>query len=255
MSTIVTAPKIVDDWRRERNFSTSIWGKYKMDSLMSTIRVMLADDHEMMRQGLRAVLQQEENIAVIGDANSGEALLHEIIKGAQPDVVLMDVQMTGMSGIETTRRLKELMPEVHVIGLTAIDEDMTIAEMLRAGACSYVIKASAVSELVEAIHSAYAHNPQLTPDVQKRLKRFISKRHHLQQLPSSDDEGLTKRELDVMKLLMQGHSNKEIARRLVISERTVQTHLSNIFAKMEVGSRTEAVLVALRDGWLPRNHM
>ncbi|MCX6046464.1 MAG: response regulator transcription factor [Chloroflexi bacterium] len=223
---------------------------------MSMIRVMLADDHEMMRQGLRAVLQQEDSIFVIGDANSGEALLHQIVKGAQPDVVLMDVQMSGMSGIEATKKLKELLPEVHVIGLTAIDEDLTIAEMLRAGACSYVIKASAASELVQAIHSAYARNPILTADVQRRLKRFITKKRNTQQIPiEEDEEGLTKRELDVMRLLMQGHSNKEIARRLVISERTVQTHLSNIFAKMEVASRTEAVLVALRDGWLSQNHM
>jgi len=221
------------------------------------IRVMLADDHEMMRQGLRAVLQQEDNIAVIGDVNSGEALLHQIGKGIQPDVVLMDVQMNGMSGIEATKKLKELLPQVHVIGLTAIDEDLTIAEMLRAGACSYVIKASAASELVQAIHSAYMHNPTLPPDVQKRLKRFISKKRKVQSVQEieEDDEGLTRRELDVMKLLMQGHSNKEIARRLIISERTVQTHLSNIFAKMGVASRTEAVLAALRDGWMPRNHM
>ena len=220
------------------------------------IRVMLADDHEMMRQGLRAVLQQEDNIAVIGDVNSGEALLHQIGRGVQPDVVLMDVQMTGMSGIETTKKLKELMPEVHVIGLTAIDEDLTIAEMLRAGACSYVIKASAASELVHAIRSAYMHNPSLSPDVQNRLKRFISKKRKVQSLQGvEEDEGLTKRELDVMKLLMQGHSNKEIARRLIISERTVQTHLSNIFAKMSVASRTEAVLVALHDGWMPKNQM
>ncbi len=222
---------------------------------MSVIRVMLADDHEMMRQGLRAVLQQEDNIFVIGDANSGEALLHQIVKGAQPDVVLMDVQMTGMSGIEATKKLKELLPDVHVIGLTAIDEDLTIAEMLRAGACSYVIKASAASELVQAIRLAYARNPILTLEVQRRLKRFITKKRNIQPISLEDDGGLTKRELDVMKLLMQGHSNKEIARRLVISERTVQTHLSNIFAKMGVASRTEAVLIALRDGWLSQNHM
>ena len=123
--------------------------------------------------------------------------------------------------------------------------------------CSYVIKASAASELVQAIHSAYMHNPTLPPDVQKRLKRFISKKRKVQSVQEieEDDEGLTRRELDVMKLLMQGHSNKEIARRLIISERTVQTHLSNIFAKMGVASRTEAVLAALRDGWMPRNHM
>ena len=221
------------------------------------IRVMLADDHEMMRQGLRAVLQQEETIAIIGDANSGEALLHQIVKGAQPDVVLMDVQMGGMSGIETTKKLKEILPDVHVIGLTAIEEDLTIAEMLRAGACSYVIKAAAAIELVLAIQSADAQNPILSPEVQKRLKHFIAQKRTAQHSPNLDDEveGLTKRELDVMKLLMKGNSNKEIARRLVISERTVQTHLSNIFAKMEVASRTEAVLVALRDGWMPKNQM
>ncbi|MDQ3250485.1 MAG: response regulator transcription factor [Chloroflexota bacterium] len=221
------------------------------------IRVMLADDHEMMRQGLRAVLQQEDGISIIGDVNSGEALLRQIDKGAQPDVVLMDVQMGGMSGIEATRKLKQLLPDVHVIGLTAIEEDFTIAEMLRAGACSYVIKAAATRELVQAIQAAFVHNPILSPAVQQQLKRYIARkrdaqRHHIIQ---ADGENLTKRELDVMKLLMKGQSNKEIARRLVISERTVQTHLSNIFAKMAVASRTEAVLVALRDGWMPKNQM
>lgn len=215
------------------------------------IRVMITDDHDLMRQGLRALLQLEDNIAVIGEAGSGEALLQEIENGSKPDVVLMDVQMRGMSGIEATKQVKERLPHTHVIGLTAMEDDSTIMEMLQAGASSYLIKSMAANDLIKAIRSACGNNPGLPAEVQRRLQRRLGRTRLLhntytpQPLP-----GLTRREKDVVQTLLQGYSNKEIARRLFISERTVQTHLSNIFNKMKVTSRTEVVLVAMRDGWL-----
>jgi NarL family two-component system response regulator LiaR len=219
---------------------------------METIRVMLADDHDLLRQGLCALLQMEENIVVVGEANSGENLLLEIERGARPDVVLMDVYMHGMSGIEATKRLKERLPHVQVIGLTAMEEDDTIMNMLQAGACSYLVKSMAANDVIRAIRSAYRHDPWVPANIQRRLHHIMS---HYAPFHSAFRGGahlpaLTDREKDVIKTLMEGYSNKEIARRLVISERTVQTHLSNIFSKMNVTCRTEAVLVALRDGWL-----
>ncbi|MCL4858665.1 MAG: response regulator transcription factor [Caldilineaceae bacterium] len=220
-----------------------------------TIRVMLADDHEILRQGLRALLQLEENILVVGEANSGEALLQEIEQGVHPDVVLMDVSMQGMSGIEATRRLKQRLPAVRVIGLTASEEDDAIVGMLRAGACSYLVKSLPAHDLVRAIRSAYYHEPWVPASIQRRLHTLVGRQgaFHSSYRPSQSMPSLTRREKDVIKTLLDGYTNKEIARHLVISERTVQTHLSNIFSKMNVASRTEAVLVAMRDGWL-MNH-
>jgi DNA-binding NarL/FixJ family response regulator len=219
---------------------------------METIRVMLTDDHDLLRQGLSALLQMEENIVIVGEANSGESLLQAIDHGARPDVVLMDISMRGMSGIEATKALKARLPHVQIIGLTAMEEDDAILSMLQAGACSYLIKSMEADDVVKAIRSAYQHDPWVPLVIQRRLQYMMG--HH-SAFRSSFHDGmpapiLTAREKDVVKTLMEGHSNKEIARRLVISERTVQTHLSNIFSKMNVTSRTEAVLAALRDGWL-----
>jgi NarL family two-component system response regulator LiaR len=219
---------------------------------MAIIHVMLADDHEILRQGLSALLRMEENICVIGEVNSGEQLLQAVQQGARPDVVLMDIVMSGMSGIEATRRLKQHLPAVQVIGLTASDEDETILKMLQAGACSYLVKSITSQEVVQAIRAAYNQEPWVPKSIQRRLPALFG---HPRPLHNSyrtayPQPRLTQRERDVVQTLMQGFSNKEIARCLVISERTVQTHLSNIFTKMNVNSRTEAVLTAMRDGWL-----
>jgi DNA-binding NarL/FixJ family response regulator len=221
---------------------------------MATVHVMLADDHDILRQGLSALLRLEENIHVIGEANSGEQLLQAVQRGARPDVVLMDIVMSGMSGIEATRQLKQRLPNVQVIGLTASDEDETIFNMMQAGACSYLIKSMSPQEVVQAIHAAYNRDPWVPASIQRRLPSIFSRprlMHNSYRM--TPPPPLTQREQDVMQTLLQGYSNKEIARHLVISERTVQTHLSNIFTKLNVTSRTEAVLIAMRDGWL-RNH-
>ncbi len=219
---------------------------------MEKIRVMLIDDHDILRQGIRALLQMEENIQVVGEANSGEMLLQAIERGACPDVVLMDISMGGMSGIQATRHLKQRLPQVQVICLTALEEDETILHMLQAGACSYLVKSAAAHELVRAIHSAYQREPWVPTNIQRRIHYLVGRQNpfHNSYRSSAALTSLTRREQDVVQTLLEGHSNKEIARRLFISERTVQTHLSNIFVKMNVTSRTEAVLVAMRDGWL-----
>jgi DNA-binding NarL/FixJ family response regulator len=223
---------------------------------MSAIQVMLVDDHEMMRQGLRAILELENDIQVVGEAGSGESLLHQVQNGVAPDVVLMDLQMKGMSGVEATKRLKSYMPSVQIVGLSALEEDHAALAMHRAGAYSYVVKSSAAAELVQNVRAAHTqrlmslmHTQNLTDANGAKRGRPSSavKRVRKHRAPHN----LTRRELDVIRTLMLGCSNKEIARRLVISERTVQTHLSNIFAKMQVTSRTEVVLAAINNGWLP----
>lgn len=222
---------------------------------MSAIQVMLVDDHEMMRQGLRAILEQENDISIVAEAGSGEALLHQLQNGIMPDVVLMDLQMKGMSGVEATKRLKHFMPGVQVVGLSALEEDHAALAMHRAGAYSYVVKSAAAAELVQNVRAAHSH--RVMASMKSRHDDFSGsksgrqsgsiKRMRKHRAPHN----LTRRELDVIRTLMLGCSNKEIARRLVISERTVQTHLSNIFAKMQVTSRTEVVLAAINNGLLP----
>jgi DNA-binding NarL/FixJ family response regulator len=218
---------------------------------MRTTRILLADDHVLVRQGLRSLLEMEEDIAIIGEASNGQEALEQIQQGMRPHVVLMDIQMPVMTGIEATRRLKWMIPEVQVIALTASDDDTTISEMLNAGACGYVVKSAAASDLVKTIRASRAS--QATIEAQHPRSRGVYTRATFAPERAgkrSSHQHLTRREMDVMKALMQGYSNKEIARELIISERTVQTHLSNIFSKMNVNSRTEAVLVAIRDGWV-----
>jgi len=217
---------------------------------MSMIQVVLVDDHELMRQGLRAILEREEGIRVIGEAGSGEMFLQQVQKGLRPDIVLMDLQMKGMSGVEATKRLKQLLPRMQIVGLSAQEEEHAALAMRRAGAFGYVVKASALDDLVRVVRAAYSYGNIGNAAINEEMKNHNARnarRTRKHRLPHN----LTRRELDVVRTLMQGCSNKEIARQLVISERTVQTHLSNIFAKMQVTSRTEVVLAAINNGWLP----
>jgi DNA-binding NarL/FixJ family response regulator len=217
---------------------------------MRTTRVFLADDHMLVRQGMRSLLEMEEDITIVGEASNGHEAIEKILSGPRPHVILMDVHMPMMTGIEATRRIKMTMPDALVIGLTASEDDSTITDMLRAGASGYVLKSAAASDLVKTIRSVRANRNITDNDLRQRLSNYKS---YNDQLPTDVKkqihQRLTRREMDVMQALLRGYSNKEIARELVISERTVQTHLSNIFSKMDVNSRTEAVLVAMRDGW------
>jgi two-component system response regulator DegU len=197
----------------------------------------------------------EEDMIIIGEASNGQDAIELIQRGPRPHVVLMDVHMPVMTGIDATRRLKNLMPDVLIIGLTASEDDATIAEMLKAGASGYVLKSAAASDLVKTIRTARNNRTAVDASLRSRLNRYNHRNTYAADQPTTTEnrnihQRLTRREMDVMKALLQGYSNKEIARELVISERTVQTHLSNIFSKMDVNSRTEAVLVALRDGWI-----
>jgi DNA-binding NarL/FixJ family response regulator len=215
---------------------------------VKTIRVVLADDHAVVREGTRQLLERESDISVVGEASNGAEAV-QLVETLQPDVVVMDVRMPGMGGVEATRIIKERFPSVEVLVMTAHEDDEFVFALLEAGASGYLLKTAPVRELIRAIHEVAEGQSALDPVIARKVVRQLTggATRSKQQVTY---ESLTEREQEVLELLAEGKTNKEIAEALVISDRTVQTHLSNIFSKMEVGSRTEAVLEAIRRGWL-----
>lgn len=203
------------------------------------VRVLIADDHGVVRQGLRMYLALDSEIEVVGEACTGLqaiALAHEL----HPDVVLMDLLMPEMDGITATAQMRQEIPETEIIALTSVLEDSSVVGAIRAGAIGYLLKDTEADELVRAIKAAAEGQVQLAPKAAARLMREV-------RTPDSIEE-LTEREIDVLRLLAQGQSNKEIARALTIGEKTVKTHVSSILSKLNVASRTQAALHAVRIG-------
>jgi len=215
---------------------------------MEKIKVFLAEDHVLMREGTREFLEREEDIEVVGEAGDGEETVR-LATQLRPDVAIIDIAMPKLNGIEATKRIKAQNPSTAILILTAYDNDQYIFAVLDAGAAGYLLKSVDSQELVDAVRAVHAGESVLHPTVARKvLDRLAARRPR-----PVDDEGierLTKREMEVLKLAAKGLRNKEIAEELVLSVRTVQGHLSNIFGKMQVGSRTEAVIKALRKGWL-----
>lgn len=208
------------------------------------IKVLLVDDHEMVRIGLAAVLGTEDGIEVVGEAGSGE----EGIRLAQeynPDVVLMDLVMEGMDGIETTKRLLKLYPDCKVIVLTSYLDDEKMYPVIEAGAFSYLLKTSRASEVADAIRAAARGQSVLESQVaSKMMNRFRSNANG--EVPAYKE--LTEREMEVLKLLAQGKSNQDIADQLIIGIKTVKFHVTNILAKLGVEDRTQAAIYAYKNG-------
>ena len=210
------------------------------------IRVLVVDDHEVVRRGLHAFLDGEPDLEVIADAGGGEEALELFAQldteGRRPDVVLMDLQMAPMDGIETTRRVRELYPGVEVVALTSFAEKERVRAALESGASGYLLKDSEPAEVAAAVRSAHRGEIQLDPAVTRPLLTDLS----------SGTNGvtslLTSRELEVLRLVGAGKANKEIAAELVISERTARTHVSNVLRKIGVSSRTQAAVLAVREG-------
>ncbi|MCU0491905.1 MAG: response regulator transcription factor [Chloroflexaceae bacterium] len=213
---------------------------------MDTISVMLIDDHRVVRQGLRDFLELQEDIEVVGEASSGEegvSLARELL----PDVVLMDLVMPGMDGVETTRRVKGVSPSSRVIVLTSFVDDDKVFPAIKAGAISYLLKDISPEELAHAIRAAQRNEAVLHPEVAAKLMQEFS-------TPRSAEapvDQLTEREMDVLRLIAKGKSNKEIADALIISEKTVKTHVSNILSKLHLADRTQAAIYALRQRLVP----
>jgi len=214
-----------------------------------TISVLLADDHAVVRQGTRELLEREKDIDVVAEASDGKEAVQKAIK-KRPDVVVMDFAMPELNGIEATRQIKAVAPGTTILVLTAYDSDQYIFAFLEAGAAGYLLKDVQVDELVDAIRAVYAGESILHPAIARKvINRFAQPEEKMYTVHPVLDQ-LTERELEVLRLAAKGMSNREIARDLTISERTVQTHLTNVFNKMGVGSRTEAVVHALRKGWI-----
>jgi NarL family two-component system response regulator LiaR len=208
------------------------------------IRVLIVDDHQIVRQGLRNFLELNEDISIIGEVADGIAAL-ESATMLKPDVILMDLVMPRMDGITATMEIKKRNPEVMVIALTSFTEDDKVIPAIQAGACSYLLKDVSPDDLVEAIRAAAKGEARLHPDVTRKLMQQVSKPTPAQKetLPAE----ITDRELDVIRLVAQGESNQEIASELVISEKTVKTHMSNIFSKLGLVDRTQLAIYAIKN--------
>jgi NarL family two-component system response regulator LiaR len=214
---------------------------------MGKITILLADDHVLVRQGTRELLEREKDMEVIGEAGDGEEAV-QLTTALHPDVVIMDIAMPKMSGIEATRRIKDVQRDTAVLVLSAYDDDQYIFALLEAGAAGYLLKDVPSQELVEAIRAVHAGESILHPAIARKVvNRFASPRQQVE--PGIEPDQLSDREMEVLKLAAKGMTNMEIANELALSVRTVQGHLSNIFSKMQVGSRTEAVIQAMRRGW------
>ena len=216
---------------------------------MNKIRVIIAEDHAVVREGTRQLLEREDDIEVAGEApNGAEAVV--LAERLNPDVAIMDISMPVMGGIEATKRIKAVRPATAVLILTAYDDDQYVFALLGAGAAGYLLKDVPSAEVVRAVRAVHAGEPVLHPAIaRKLLARFASEGQAEQQL-RDDGAVLTERERDILRLAACGMSNSRIAEQLDVSIRTVQAHLTHIFDKLGVGSRTEAVIVGLRRGVL-----
>jgi len=214
------------------------------------IQVVLADDHMVVRKGIRGFLEEEGDIQVVAEANTGTQAVALTLEH-RPHVAVLDIQMPGMTGIEAARQIKAQAAEVQVLVLTAYNEDPYIFAMLQAGASGYVLKNAPSEELIRAVRMVAAGGSALDSLVTAKVMAQLSTGKPLG--AQAAIEKLTQRELDVLRLAAKGHTNRAIGPELSISDRTVQGHLANIFGKPGVSSRTEAVLLAMKQGWVTLN--
>jgi NarL family two-component system response regulator LiaR len=215
-----------------------------MDSA-EKIKVLIVDDHQVVRQGLRTFLELQEDVLVVGEAGDGQAAV-EMVRQLNPNVVLMDLVMPHLDGITATRQVKSLGLDVKVIALTSFTEDDKVFPAIQAGASSYLLKDVSPDDLVEAIRAVYRGEARLHPDIARKLMEQVAS----QTTPSRGTQlvELTEREHEVIRLVAQGHRNHEIAQELVISEKTVKTHVSNILSKLQLEDRTQLAIYAIKKG-------
>jgi DNA-binding NarL/FixJ family response regulator len=214
---------------------------------MDTIRILVAEDHALVREGTVALLQREPDLEIIAEAGDGEEAVR-LAQDLRPDVVLMDIAMPKLNGIEATKEIKACCPKTAVLVLTAYDDDQYVFALLEAGAAGYLLKHVRGRDLGDAVRAVYAGESVLHPVIARKvIDRFASPDNHTEE---KGVDQLTEREFEMLVFASKGLSNKEIAQDLSVSVRTVQAHLNTIFSKMQVGSRTEAVVQALQRGWI-----
>ncbi|HJU05943.1 MAG TPA: response regulator transcription factor [Nitrospiraceae bacterium] len=215
---------------------------------MERIKVLIADDHRVVREGLSAILKTKENIDVVGEAQDGQEAV-EKARSLVPDVVLMDVSMPRMGGVEATRIIKRELPHIGIVALTMYEEQQYIFDLVRAGATGYLLKDTDSSQIVKAIQSIYRGESLIHPSVaSKILAEFSLLAQKKGKKPSWVEHDLTEREITVLRLVADGKTNKEIANALDLSEKTVKNHVRNIFHKLQVYDRTQAAILAIRKG-------
>jgi len=210
--------------------------------------ILLADDHPLLRHSIRSVLEEEPDLQVVGEAADGEEAV-QLAGELQPDVVLMDITMPKLDGLEATRRIKAAHPDIAVLVLTIHSDDQHVIGILEAGAAGYLTKSVFGEEVVQSVRGVVAGEMVLSPSIGQRLLKQAA-RYPTQEVHLQAGEKLSTRELEIIKLAARGMSNKNIATDLGLTVRTVKGHLANIFSKLNVGSRTEAVIVGLRVGFL-----
>ncbi len=216
-----------------------------MSDSQNPIRVVLADDHAVVRKGIREFLEEEGSIRVVAEANDGEEAV-AFVTNEQPDVALLDIQMPRMNGLDAARQIRKEHPGVRVLMLTAYEDEPYILAALQTGVSGYLLKTATSDELVHAVHGVARGETALSPLVAKKLVQ----RAYGNTTPEEPSEALSEREVAVLKLAARGMGNRQIATELGISDRTVQGHLGNIYDKLHVSTRTEAVLAGVRAKWI-----
>lgn len=215
---------------------------------MDKIRIVIADDHAVVREGTRTLLEREKDMEVVGEASDGEEAI-QIIQDVKPDVAILDISMPRLSGIEVTRRIKPKLPSLAILILTAYDNDEYVFALLEAGAAGYLLKDVPGREIIEAVRSVYSGESVLHPSIARKViqRAIVGSSRAAEVKPGIE---LSDREREVLKLAAKGLNNKDIAEELCISIRTVQGHINSIFHKLGVGSRTEAIFQSVKKGWL-----
>jgi two-component system response regulator NreC len=213
-----------------------------------TIRVLVADDHTIVREGVRLLLEAQPDIQVVGEASDGKEA-YELVRQLHPDLVVMDIQMPNWNGLQATRAIKQEFPSLHILVLTMYESDEYFFQVLAAGASGYILKKAASTDLIAAIRAVHAGDVFLYPSVARRLVSDYLTRVKAGDEKSSYD-GLTAREREVLKLIAEGHTNQEIADKLVISPSTVQTHRTRIMQRLNLHNRAELIRYAMQKGLL-----
>lgn len=212
------------------------------------IHILITDDHAIVREGLRTLINTEPGMEVIGEAKDGAEAVTMACE-LKPDVILMDMVMPRMTGLEAIQKIKEECPDARILVLTSFSDDETVFPAIKAGALGYLLKNTAPERLLSSIREVHLGRPSMSSDIANKL---MSELQRQSDLPPTVDP-LTDREMDVLKLIAQGMTNQEIADQLVISEGTARTHVSNILSKLHLANRTQAALYALREGYTPLN--